>query len=104
MKRLMPVSLVTFLQGNRNCLKADCFVINLPNGAVIYATEGQWDITFLASTPGWSGPQTTFKSLQYGSWTRGRITSEASFKCDAHTMSLTCVTNRDATPYPGLPV
>lgn len=45
MKRLMPTTLVEFLQANPNCLRADLIVIELPNGEVIYATDGQFDIT-----------------------------------------------------------
>ena len=101
MKRLMPSSLITFLQNNPNCLRADCFAITLPTGAVLYATSGQWDITFLSGTPGWSGAQTTFKAGQYGVWARGAITSEASYQCNSNTMSLTCVPQQ-GTAYPGL--
>ena len=103
MKRLMPSSLITFLQNNRNCLKADCFAITLPTGVTFYVTEGQWDITFPSGTPGWSGAQTTFSAGQYGRWKRGAITSEASFKCAANTMSLTCVPQQ-GTAYPGLSI
>jgi Phage conserved hypothetical protein BR0599/Uncharacterized conserved protein (DUF2163) len=101
MKRLMPSTLITFLQNNPNCHKADCFVIQLPTGAVLCATEGQWDITFLTSTPGWTGAQTTFKAAQYGVWSRGKITSEASAKCGSNTMDLTCIP-KPGTNYPGL--
>lgn len=101
MKRLMPGSLITFLQNNRNCIKADCFAITLPTGTVLYATEGQWDITITSGTPGWTGATTTFKAGLYGAWSRGPITSEASFKCNAGTMSLTCIPQQ-GTAYPGL--
>jgi uncharacterized phage protein (TIGR02218 family) len=103
MKRLMPSSLITFLQNNRACLKADLFSITLPTGTVLNATEGQWDITVPAGTPGWSGAQTTFSATQYGVWSRGAITSEASFKCAANTMSLTCIP-QPGTGYPGIPL
>lgn len=102
MKRLMPSGLITFMQANKVGLaKADCFVITLPTGTVLYVTEGQWDITFLSGTPGWAGPQTTFKAMQYGRWNRGAITSEASFSLNANTMDLTCIAQQN-TPYPGL--
>lgn len=100
MKRL-PASLKTFLANNPNCVKADCFAITLPTGQVLYATEGQWDITFLGNTPGWSGGQVTFLSSQYGLWSRGAITSEASTKVQSNTMSLTCKP-QPTTTYPGL--
>jgi uncharacterized phage protein (TIGR02218 family) len=101
MKRLMPSSLITFLQNNRTCLKADLFAVTLPTGTVMYATEGQWDITVPSGTNGWTGATTTFKSTQYGVWSRGAITSEASSKCNANTMSLTCIPQQ-GTAYPGL--
>lgn len=110
MKRLLPSGLITFLQQNPNCLKADLFIITLPTGTVLYATDGQFDITlttFVASpqsgTPGWAGATTTFKATQYGRWKRGSITSEASFNCNSNAMSLTCVP-QPGTSYPGLSV
>ena len=103
MKRLMPSSLVAFLQSHPNALKADCFAITLPTGAVMCVTEGQWDISFPAGTPGWSGPLNTFKAVQYGSWSRGKFTSEAGFKCGANTMALTCIPQQ-GTAYPGLDI
>lgn len=103
MKRLMPSSLITFLQTNPNFLKADLFAIDLPNGRTLYATEGQWDITVPSSTPGWSGPQTTFYAAKWGLWERGPVTSEASFKMAANSMSLTCIPQQ-GTQYPGLDV
>lgn len=103
MKRLMPAGLITFLQNNRNVVKADCFAITLPTGTVMYVTEGQFDITFKSGTPGWSGGQVTFKAAQYGRWVRGPITSKAGFSVSAETMSLTCVPQQ-GTAYPGLSV
>lgn len=103
MKRLMPNGLITFLQTNKNVHKADCFVITLPTGTVMYVTEGQWDVTFPSGTPGWSGGTVTFKASQYGRWKRGAITSEAGATLAASTMSLTCVPQQ-GTAYPGLSV
>lgn len=54
MKRVMPTSLINFLAASPGCTKADLFVIVLTNGQVIYATEGQFDITVAQGTPGWS--------------------------------------------------
>lgn len=108
----MPSSLVSYLQTTsaKNILKADCFLIALPNGQTIGITEGQWDITltqFVASpvsgTPGWTGPTTTFYATKYGVWSRGAITSEASFDMSANTMALTCVPQPN-TAYPGLTI
>jgi uncharacterized phage protein (TIGR02218 family) len=101
MKRLMPSSLITFLQLNPNCLKADLFAITLPTGTVMYVTEGQWDITVPSGTNGWTGATTTFLSTTYGRWSRGPITSEAGFNLNANSMSLTCVPQQ-GTSYPGL--
>lgn len=103
MKRLMPASLIAFLQTTRNVVKADCFTITLPTGVTMYVTEGQWDITFPLGTPGWTGDITTFKSTQYGRWSRGSITSEAGTSLSAGTMALTCVPQQ-GTAYPGLSV
>jgi uncharacterized phage protein (TIGR02218 family) len=99
----MPSGLITFLQNNRNVTKADCFAITLPTGTVMYMTEGQFDITFKTSTPGWTGSQVTFKAAQYGRWVRGAIKSKAGSSISAETMSLTCVPQQN-TVYPGLSV
>jgi len=99
MKRLMPTSLVTFLQSNTNVLRADLFVITLPTGTVMTTTDGQFDITVPSGTAGWSGATTTFSSTAFGVWTRGAITSEASFSCKANTITLTCVPQPN-TVYP----
>lgn len=101
MKRLMPTSLVSFLQTNPNCLKADLFAISLPTGTTIYVTEGQWDITVPSGTNGWTGSTTTFSATTYGRWSRGAITSEASFDLNSNTMELTCVPQQ-GTSYPGM--
>jgi uncharacterized phage protein (TIGR02218 family) len=101
MKRLMPSTLITFLQENPNCDKADLFFITLPNGQNIYATEGQFDITVPAATPGWSGGTETFYATEFGRWNRGAITSEASFDLASNSMALTCVP-QPGTAYPGL--
>ena len=107
MKRLMPSSLVSYLQTNPGCARADLFMITLPTGTVFYATSGQWDITLTAynpstglGTPGWTGAMTTFKSSAYGRWSRGAVTSEASFSCSANTMSMMCIAQQPVA-YPG---
>jgi uncharacterized phage protein (TIGR02218 family) len=106
MKRLLPESLIDFWQANPNCLKADLFVIALPNGQTIHATEGQWDLTIPSGTAGWLGSTTTFSATEYGRWSRGPVTSEASFNLSANSMSLTCVPNvgGSGTLYPGVSV
>ncbi len=100
-KRLYPSSLKTFLQQNPSCIKADLFVINLPTAATMYVTEGQFDITVLSGTTGWTGATTTFKASQYGKWTRGPITSEASFDLSSNDMRLVC-DPQQSTAYPNL--
>jgi uncharacterized phage protein (TIGR02218 family) len=106
MKRLISTGLVNgsgtgLLQTNNNLGKADLFVITLPTGQVLYATEGQWDITVPVGTGGWPGATTIFHTALYGRWSRGAITSEASFGLEANEMSLTCVP-QPGTSYPGL--
>lgn len=103
MKRLMPSSLISFLQANPNCDRADLFSIALPNGQTITATGGQLDITVPSGTPGWTGSTTAFAANQFGVWTRGAITSEAGFDLNSNTMELTCVPQQ-STPYPGLSI
>lgn len=103
MKRLMPPGLITFLQANPNCLRADLFTIALPNGQSITSTSGQFDITVPSGTPGWTGSTTAFAANQFGVWSRGAITSEASFDLNSNTMDLTCIPQQ-STPYPGLSV
>lgn len=101
MKRLMPSTLITFLQQNPNCAKADLFQIDLPNGNWMFVTEGQFDITIPTATPGnaW-GVAVTFLASEFGKWSRGPITSEAGFNLSANSMTLTCVPSA-ATLYYG---
>jgi len=99
----MPASLITFLQNNKNCLRADLFTILLPTGQTLTATSGPWDITVPVNTPGWGGPTTTFYSVQNGKWSRGSVTSEASFNLTSSSMSLT-LAPQVGTAYPGLSI
>lgn len=105
MKRLMPTGLISFLQTQQAAgnpiLKADLFIIPLANGQTLYATEGQFDITVPSGTPGWNGTTTTFLASEFGTWSRGAITSEASFDLSANSMALTCKV-QPTTMYPGL--
>lgn len=105
MKRVMPSSLITFLQSQagRGCFRAHLYAITLPTGAVIYATDGQLHITVPSGTPGWAGSTQTFKAATYGVWKRGPITSEASFSPNAGTMSLT-LNVQPSTVYPNTTV
>lgn len=98
----MPASLITYLQSNPNCTRADLFTITLPNGEYLLATDGQFDITIPSGTPGWNGATTTYSAGLWGNWSRGSITSEASFGLGSNTMDLTCVPQQ-GTLYPGLP-
>jgi uncharacterized phage protein (TIGR02218 family) len=103
MKRLVPASLIAFWQANPNCLRADLFTILLPNGQTITATSGQFDLTIPAGTPGWTGSTTAFSASAFGVWSRGAITSEATFDLTSNTMELTCVPQQ-STAYPGLSI
>ena len=96
----MPASLISFLANNRNCLKADLFLIVLPTGQTLAATNGQWDITVPSGTGGWAGDTTTFSATSYGTASRGAITTEAGFALSANTMGLTLVPKK-TTQYPG---
>lgn len=99
----MPASLITWLQSNPNCVRADLFTIALPNGQHIRATSGQFDITVPSGTAGWAGTTETFAANALGVWARGAITSEAAFDLNSNTMELTCVPQQ-STQYPGLSV
>jgi uncharacterized phage protein (TIGR02218 family) len=101
-KRLMPSSLITYLQTNPGTARADLFSISLPTGTVLNVTSGQFDITVPSGTNGWSGSTTTFYASTYGVWSRGAITSDASFDLHANTMDLTCIPQL-GTAYPGCP-
>lgn len=103
MKRLMPSSLIAFLQTNPSVVVADLISIALPTGTVLNVTSGQFDITVPSGTPGWSGATQAFAATYYGKWKRGAITSEAGFSLAANEMSLTCVPQQ-GTSYPGLAV
>ena len=112
MKRLMPNSLINFLQTTgANCLRADLIALGLPTGQTLYVTDGQWDITIPFGTPGWAGNEdpsigyqtTTFSSSLYGRWNRGAITSEASFSLNSNTMELTLI-SKYGESYPSLPM
>jgi uncharacterized phage protein (TIGR02218 family) len=102
MKRLMPNSLINFLAANPNCIRADIFTIYLPNGEFLLATDGQFDITIPSGTPGWTNPTATYYSTLWGQWSRGAITSTASFDMHPETMELTCVPQLGTT-FPGAP-
>ena len=104
MKRLMPASLITFLQANPNCTRADLFVITLPTGTIMHVTNGQFDITVPAGTAGFPAASpavnTTFLATTYGRWERGAITSEAGFSLTSNATTLECVP-QTSTVYPG---
>lgn len=102
MKRLIlpdTSTAVAWWAANPNAQVADCFAIQLPTGQTLYATSGQWDITVTGSMSP-TGGTITFKSLQYGVWSRGKITSEAGFKCTSNTTTLTLLPKAGAM-YPG---
>jgi uncharacterized phage protein (TIGR02218 family) len=108
----MPQSLINFLQTvGKNCERADLFAIGLPTGQTLFLTSGGWDLTVPFGTAGWNGNEnpsigfqtTTFSSSLYGRWSRGAITSEASFQLNSNTMKLSCISKSGET-YPGIPM
>jgi uncharacterized phage protein (TIGR02218 family) len=99
----MPTQLINFLAANPNVIRADCFTITLPNGAVMTMTDAQFDVTIPSGTPGWSGNTTTFFASRWGSWSRGAITSEASFDLSSNTVDLTCIQQQNTT-FPAMPI
>lgn len=76
-------------------------LIQTPNGAATFLADDVLTAGVSTGTVGWNGATTTFLSGTYGRWTRGAITSEASFDCKSNSMSLTC-TPQPTTVYPGL--
>jgi Phage conserved hypothetical protein BR0599/Uncharacterized conserved protein (DUF2163) len=105
MKRLIypsTASAAAWWQENRNCHRADCFVINLPNGRMMQVTDGQWDVTIPeALSP--TGEAISFSATAYGSWKRGKVVSEATFRCNAGTTDITCIP-QPGTLFPGLEI
>ena len=100
MKRLMSTQLIEALAANPNVIVADCFTFTLPNGATMNTTDGQFDFTIPEGTLGWSGNTTTFSSSLFGVWSRGAITSEASFELSSNTVDLTGIMQQ-STAFPG---
>jgi hypothetical protein len=102
-KRLMSTALIEALDANPNVIRADLFTLTLPNGAVINATSGQFDIVIPSGTVGFSGSTTTFRAAQFGTWSRGAITSEASFDLSSNTCELTVLMQQNIS-YPNMPI
>jgi hypothetical protein len=76
----LPSPLLTFLQTTTTYGRADLFQITLTNGQILRTTSGQVDMVYAGNT---------YYSSLYGSWERGSIKSEASFKLQAEDMALT---------------
>ena len=88
--------LLAFLQSRQEFQRADLFVIQMANGQAITATDWQIDI-LNAGAP----PQNYF-ATKFGRWSRGPITSQASFQPGANEMELKVTIPNDATVnYPG---
>lgn len=82
---------IAWWAANPNALKADCFSVKLPTSSEpLYVTEGMFDITVPASMSP-TGTAITFRATEYGLWSRGKITSEATFQCRSNAMTLTMV-------------
>jgi hypothetical protein len=91
-----PPPLLSFLQTHREFQRADLFLILLANGQAITATDWQLDVVNAGAPP------LTYYATNYGRWSRGDITSEASFSCNSNTMSLTVTIPNDTTVnFPG---
>lgn len=97
----MSTALINALAANPNVIVADCFTFTLPNGFVLNTTSGQFDFAIPAGTLGWSGNTTIFSAAQFGTWTRGAITSEASYDLSSNTCDITSI-QQQGTLYPGL--
>lgn len=75
-------ALLAFLLSRQEMSLADLFVIQLANGQVITATDWQLDILAAGSPP------QNYYASKFGRWSRGPITSEASFTCNSNSMDL----------------
>lgn len=91
---------VAWWANNPNALMADCFSISLPTGQTLYVTNGQFDLTIPAALSP-TAQSVTFSAREYGQWSRGKITSAASFQPVSNLMSLTLIPQPGAQ-YPGL--
>jgi len=78
MKRLLPSTLITFLQENPNCLRADIFGMQLPNGQLLFTTSGQWDLNIPSGTAGWSNNIVTSQTTVSNNITSPHLSSVAS--------------------------
>jgi hypothetical protein len=88
--------LLAFLQSRQEFQRADLFVIQMANGQAITATDWQVDI-LNAGAP----PQKYFASA-FGRWSRGDITTEATFQPTPNEMDLKVTIPNDTTVnYPG---
>lgn len=74
--------LLAFLRTHSEMEIADLYLILLPNGQFIAATD--WELDILNA----GAPPTTYFATKFGRWQRGPITSEASFALAANTMTL----------------
>lgn len=74
--------LLDFLLTHSEYQRADLFLIQLSNGQFITATDYQLDILNVGAPP------TNYYATKFGEWSRGPITSEASFSLNSNTMTL----------------
>lgn len=92
--KTISASLLRFLQTASGYNRADLFSIALPNGQVIRATSGQYDLSLNGAV---------YYASRYGTWRRGQIISEASFELRANDMELTVYAPKTVT-YPNTTV
>lgn len=94
MKNISP-TLLNFLQTKDSFFRADVMLIELTNGVQITATLGsQFQILFgylYGSPTTFTFPKMLYYPTLYGTWERGKVTSEASFAPKSHTMDLTVI-------------
>jgi uncharacterized phage protein (TIGR02218 family) len=74
--------LLDFLLTHFEYDRADLFLILLANGQFIASTDYQLDVLNAGAPP------TSYFATKFGVWSRGAITSEASFSCNSNTMTL----------------
>jgi uncharacterized phage protein (TIGR02218 family) len=97
MKSSMSKELIAFLDTHDEFERAHLFLILLANGQAITATDWQLDISNAGTPPN------TYYATKFGRWSRGPITSEASFSPNGNTMSLQVTVPSDSTAplFPG---
>lgn len=93
MKAISP-TLLAFLEENDAFFRVDLLYLQLMNGQVIAAVMGS-EVTinsfgyYSGSPPTLTYPNTEYYPTKYGTWERGKVTTEATFVPKSHSMELT---------------